>query len=136
MLFLSKKQIVTINKLTVLHHGGNFVPPDNLLNESPLNYLVEIVYADLFGQPLYPSIYDKAGVYIFNIIANHIFSDGNKRTGLEAGLLFLKLNGYQLSDSITNEILTNFILSVASDEQTLETVQEWLKLNAIKKFEY
>lgn len=93
MLFLTKKQIITINRLTVSHHGGNFVLPNNILNESPLDCLVEIVYADLFGQPLYPSIFDKAGVYIFNIIANHIFSDGNKRTGLEAGILFLKLNG-------------------------------------------
>ncbi len=133
MLFLTKSHIITINRLTVLHHGGNYVSPSNLLNESALDYLVEIVFAEMFGQPLYPSIFDKAGVYLFNIIANHIFSDGNKRTGLEAVLLFLKFNGYQLSETITNEILTNFILSVASGEHTLETVQDWLKLNAVKK---
>ncbi len=133
MLFLTKKQIITINKLTISHHGGNFVPPYNLLNESALDYLVEIVYAEIFGQPLYPSIFDKAGVYMFNIIANHIFSDGNKRTGLESGLLFLKLNNYQLSNTISNEILTNFILAVASSECTLESVQEWLRANAIQK---
>lgn len=133
MLFLSKKQIIVINKLTVEAHGGNFVPPYNLLNESALDYLVDAVYAILFDEPLYPTIFDKAGVYMFNIIANHVFSDGNKRTGLEAGLLFLKLNGYQFSNAVSNEILTAFILSVASGEHTLESVQSWLKDNAVQK---
>lgn len=40
-----------------------------------------------------PSVSDKAGLYMFNIISNHIFSDGNKRTGLEAALLFVDLDG-------------------------------------------
>ena len=133
MLFLSKKQIIAINKLTILYHGGNYVAPNNLLNESSLDYLVDAVYAEIFEQPLYPSIFDKAGVYLFNIIANHVFSDGNKRTGLEAGLLFLKLNGYQLSSSVTNQILTDFIIAVASGVHTLESVQAWLKLNAVKR---
>ncbi|MEX8546363.1 MAG: type II toxin-antitoxin system death-on-curing family toxin [Mucilaginibacter sp.] len=133
MLYLSKKQITTINRLTLSSHGGNFVPPYNLLNEPALDYLVDAVFAEIFEQPLYPSIHDKAGLYMFNIIANHIFSDGNKRTGLEAGLLFLKLNGYQLNSQINDEILTDFILSVASGNQALETVQNWLKLNSVKK---
>ncbi len=133
MLFLSKQQIIVINKLTVKVHGGNFVPHYNSLNESALDYLVDAVYANLFAEPLYPTIFNKAGVYMFNIIANHVFSDGNKRTGLEAGLLFLKLNGHQLNNVLSNEILTAFILSVASGEHTLESVQNWLKDNSVKK---
>ncbi|MEO5912455.1 MAG: type II toxin-antitoxin system death-on-curing family toxin [Pelobium sp.] len=85
----------------------------------------------MFGEPLYTSIFDKAGVYIFNIISNHIFSDGNKRTGLDACLLFLDFNGYELKDTVTNLILTDFILSIASSNETLESVQNWLKNNAI-----
>ena len=95
--------------------------------------LVEIVNADLFGEPMYPEIYHKAGVYLFNIISNHIFSDGNKRTGLDACLLFFEFNGYKLSETVSNEILTDFIISIASGEHTLETVQEWLKNNSTKK---
>jgi len=94
---------------------------------------VDIVHAEMFGEQLYPTIFDKAGVYFYNIIANHVFSDGNKRTGLEAGLIFLKINGYQLKNSVSNPLLTNFILSVASGNESLETVQEWLKANSEKK---
>jgi death-on-curing protein len=133
MIFLIKSQILRINHLTIIHHGGNFNPPYNYLNESALDYLVDIVHAEMFGEQLYPTIFDKAGVYVYNIIANHVFSDGNKRTGLEAGLIFLKINGYQLKNSVTNPLLTNFILSVASGNESLETVQEWLKANSEKK---
>ncbi len=82
---------------------------------------------------MYPTVCDKAGVYVFNIIANHIFSDGNTRTGLEAGLIFLKLNGYQLTPVVTNLMLTDFILSVASGNESLKSVQSWLKENSEKK---
>ena len=94
MNYLIKKDILTINLLTIEDVGGNFVPPYNFLHEENLDYLLEAVQAEMFGEPLYPEIYQKAGVYMFNIIVNHIFQDGNKRTGLEAALLFLQLNDY------------------------------------------
>ena len=131
--FFNKISNIKNNYLTIIHHGGNFNPPYNYLNESALDYLVDIVHAEMFGEQLYPTIFDKAGVYVYNIIANHVFSDGNKRTGLEAGLIFLKINGYQLKNSVTNPLLTNFILSVASGNESLETVQQWLKANSEKK---
>jgi death-on-curing protein len=59
---------------------------------------------------------DKAAVYCHNIICNHIFSDGNKRTGLGAALVFLNLNGLDISQTITDEILTAFILKIASGQ--------------------
>ena len=132
MRFLTKYEILLLNKNNISTFGGNFVPPNNLLNESNLDYLIEAVQALLFGNPMYPNIHDKAGVYLFNIICNHIFTDGNKRTGLDACILFLDYNHYQLSNSVTNEILTNFILGLASGEQTLEQVQFWIKSNATK----
>ncbi len=133
MRILTKEEIIFLNKNNISKYGGNFVPPNNLLHENPLDYLVEIVDANLFGEPIYKEIYQKAGVYLFNIISNHVFTDGNKRTGLDACLLFLDYNGYQLRETVSNKILTDFILSVASGNHSLETVQEWLKNNSLPK---
>ena len=130
---LRKKDVVLINKLTIQDVGGNFVPPFNFLHESNLDYLIEIVESEMFGSQMYPEIYHKAGVYMYNIIANHIFQDGNKRTGLESALLFLQLNGYDLKETVTNETLTNFTLSVAAGERTLEEIQKWFEENIEKK---
>ncbi|MBD2757614.1 type II toxin-antitoxin system death-on-curing family toxin [Spirosoma validum] len=125
MEYLQKEDITRINFLTIRHVGGNFVPPANFLHEENLDYLLEAVQAEMFGAPLYPDVHQKAGLYFFNIISNHIFQDGNKRTGLEAALLFLQLNGYDLL--VDDELLINFTLAVASAEYTLETVQDWFK---------
>lgn len=123
--YLTKRDILAINRRMIETVGGNFLPPDNLLKPSALDYLVEAVAAEMFGNPLYPNIWDKAGVYCFNIIANHIFQDGNKRTGLETALLFLELNGYKVN--ATDDELIAFATDVASGKFTLEQVQLWFK---------
>ena len=47
-----------------------------------------------FGQEyLHASISEMAAAYLFHVVRNHPFVDGNKRTGLLAALVFLDLNG-------------------------------------------
>ncbi|GAA4399562.1 hypothetical protein GCM10023187_11630 [Nibrella viscosa] len=87
MIYLDKEDIIFINRRTVSEHGGHFMPPHNFLHEENLDYLLEAVQAEMFGEPLYPTIADKAAVYCYNIICNHIFSDGkNGRFRSRAGL--------------------------------------------------
>ena len=127
MIYLTKAEVIAINHNQVRLFGGNFVPPDNFLHEENLDYVLEAVQASIFGEPLYPEIHQKAGLYLFSIISNHIFQDGNKRTGLQAALIFLLLNKYEFTPSVTDEILINFTLAVASAAHPLETVQAWFK---------
>ena len=126
---LTKKGIIGINEESIINDGGNFMPPNNLLNESNLDYLIDIVDSEMFGEPLYAKIWDKAAVYFFNIICNHIFSDGNKRTGLAAALIYLEAHSFQLKDEITEDILYDFVMKVASGESTLDECREWFKEN-------
>jgi death on curing protein len=130
--YLDKNDITFINRRTVEEHGGNFMPPYNFLHEENLDYLLEAVQAEMFGEPLYPEISDKAALYCYNIICNHIFSDGNKRTGLEAALAFLKLNGMRLDKNLSNEIIYDFIIKVASGQSSLEECRAWFKAHAVK----
>jgi death on curing protein len=126
---LSKSAIIVLNEESTINDGGNFIPPNNLLNESNLDYLIDIVDSEMFGEPLYPEISDKAAVYFFSVICNHIFSDGNKRTGLAAALVYLEAHNFQLKDEITEEILLNFVIKVASGESTLDECRAWFKEN-------
>ena len=143
--YLSRSNIILINRMTVAEHGGNFVPPDNLLNPAPLEYLVESVGAELFSEPLYPTVADKAALYMFNIISNHVFQDGNKRTGLEVANVFLQVNGYRLSRELEpvisadqsipakaitrDEHLIEFTLAVAAGQVPLEACRQWFATN-------
>lgn len=139
MEYLLFEDIVLINEMTIEQHGGNFVPPNNFLHEDALRYVLDSVAAEMFGAPLYPTVPDKAAVYLFSIISNHVFQDGNKRTGLEAALLFLKLNGWQLgagadkdqpNEAIAPDDLYNFTIAVASGERDLDEVRAWFVAHA------
>ena len=129
MIKITKSNVIAINEETIKKDGGNYVPPNNFLHESNLDYLVEIIDSEMFGEPLYPTIADKASIYFYNIICNHIFSDGNKRTGLAVALVFLVLNGYQLKEGIVGDVLFNFVTSVASGQITLDECRNWFKNN-------
>jgi death-on-curing protein len=107
------------------------MPPNNFLHEENLDYLIEAVQAEMFGEPLYPTISDKAALYCYNIICNHIFTDGNKRTGLEAALVFLRLNNMRLSRVLPLNDLYHFILKTASGEVTLEQCREWFESQVV-----
>ena len=129
MRYLTLREIIHANQRTVERHGGNFVPPRNILNESPLLYLIDAVNAEMFGAPLYPTVADKAALYLHAIITGHIFQDGNKRTGLAAALAFLTMNGYFVYDEngvrLGRDELFAFTMSVASGEQDLDAVKAW-----------
>ena len=53
---------------------------------------IEMPKASMFGEFLHVSIYDKAAAYLYHIVCNYPFLDGNKRSGLVAALTFLEAN--------------------------------------------
>ena len=50
-------------------------------------------YASFGGCFLHRDLPEMAAAYLFHIVRNHPFVDGNKRTGAVAALVFLALNG-------------------------------------------
>lgn len=79
----------------------------------------------VFGKEQYPSLFDKAAVYIRNIIGDHPFVDGNKRTGMTAGLMFLSKNGVKVA--LEKKELEDFAVKVAIDKLGVEQIAAWLK---------
>lgn len=129
MLYLLRTDIILINKTMTSNYGGRFVPEENLNNRDAFEYLIDAVGASIFGEPLYPNIWDKAGLYMYNIIDNHVFNDGNKRTGLFSAMLFLDKNGFSFKDGVSNDELINFTYSIGRAEKSLQEVCEWFRIN-------
>ena len=65
------------------------------------------------------TVFDLAALYTIGIIKNHPFVDGNKRTGLLAGRVFLALNGYRFTP---DEAETVHIILAVADGSADETV--------------
>ena len=52
--------------------------------------------ASAFGALIHKDVVAMAAAYLFHIVRNHPFVDGNKRAVLLAALVFLDLNGYDV----------------------------------------
>ncbi len=50
------------------------------------------------GKYLHSGLFEMAAAYAFHIAENHPFVDGNKRTALNAAIVFLGLNGFDVVD--------------------------------------
>ena len=72
------------------------------------------------GKELYPSIDDKAAHLLYFIVKDHLFVDGNKRTGAFLFLRFLHQNNYLLDKKgrtkINDSALTALTLLVAESD--------------------
>ncbi len=76
------------------------------------------------------TLFTKAAALIDSLIRNHPFVDGNKRTGMTAGALFLRRNGYVLKAA--NVDLVKVVLGVAQAQFSPEQIADWLKENTQK----
>lgn len=89
---------LTLADLLQLHadqigrYGGDPALRDQGLLESALAQPA----ATFSGQLLHADLFEMAAAYMFHIVRNHPFADGNKRTGLMAALVFLDDNGVQI----------------------------------------
>lgn len=79
-----------------------------------------------FGEEeLYKNIFEKAAVYAHSIAESQPFVDGNKRTGLNAALLFLALNGYEVNECRME--LYEVMIAIAKKEATRDDIAELLR---------
>ncbi len=66
-----------------------------------------------------------SAAYILGLIRNHPFVDGNKRTGLVVGALFLRRNGKPLT--APQPETANVILELAAGSWTEKQLTAWLR---------
>lgn len=60
------------------------------------------------------NVYEMAAAYLFHLVKNHPFLDGNKRVGAVAALVFLLLNGYEFD--APEDDFAELVLAVARGE--------------------
>lgn len=70
---------------------------------------------------------EKAAVYLRNIIGDHPFSDGNKRTAVTVCGIFLARNHKTMTAVPKN--LESFTVKVATEHLSIEEIAAWLEKN-------
>jgi death-on-curing protein len=69
-----------------------------------------------------------AAAYLFHIVRNHPFIDGNKRVGAVAAFVFLALNGIDLD--ATEDAFEALVMEVAQSRVGKSEVAEFLRQNS------
>ena len=94
--------------------------------DSSFKSSVNTIYQTFDGKELYPSIEEKAAMFLYLVVKNHSFSDGNKRIAaflflwfLEKNRILYKKNGQKLIENNTLVALTLLIAESKSEEKNM-----------------
>jgi death-on-curing protein len=124
MRYITLEEILRLHYQVIEDFGGSH----GVRAEERLKSVVEAPRQEVFGQEQYPTLLEKAAVYLRNIIGDHPFSDGNKRTGVTVAGVFLLRNGIKLT--ATPKELEDFAVKIATDHLDVPAIAGWLNQHA------
>jgi prophage maintenance system killer protein/prophage antirepressor-like protein len=99
-----------------------------------LKSIIANIYQTFGGKDVYPTIEEKAANFLYLIIKNHTFIDGNKRIGATLFLYFLNFYGLLYREGqaiITPETLVAITLLIAQSSPNEKDIMIDLLLNII-----
>lgn len=96
--FLSPEEVLRLHQHLITAFGGDV----GILNPGALESALAQPMMTAFGEFLHRDIVEQAAAYLFHLVANHPFCDGNKRIGLHATLVFLDTNGVEVLGEVTD----------------------------------
>ena len=94
-IFLTVDDVLSLHDLHLQRYGGSAGVRDRALLESAVSQ----AQASFGGEYLPSDLAGMAAAYLFSLVKNHDFIDGNKRAGLAAALTFLDLSGFAIDHS-------------------------------------
>lgn len=95
---LAETEFLTVEVVLALHQRqlDRFGGGEGLRDRGLLESAVAQPQASFGGTYAHDGLFAMAAAYLFHIVANHPFVDGNKRVGLLAAQVFLDVNGVTL----------------------------------------
>ena len=90
--FLTLDEVLEVHAYQVAHHGGDAA----VLDMGKLESAIAQPRQMFAGQFLHEDLCSMAAAYLFHVVQNHAFADGNKRTGTHTAIAFLDLNGLSI----------------------------------------
>ncbi len=125
MLFLTLDDILESHQNQIDTYGGSHGIRDIGLLESAIAQ----PEASFGGQYLHADLFEMAAAYLYHLVMNHPFVDGNKRVGLEASLIFLEINDENLSAS--DEELVDLVLKTTAGQVGKREIAEFFRSHCV-----
>ncbi|MFT7557376.1 MAG: death-on-curing protein [Planctomycetota bacterium] len=125
MRYLSVEEVILVHRQVISVYGG----VQGILDIHLLESAIFRPQTTIGGQEMFPEVFDKAAVLMQLIIRNHAFHDGNKRTGLLAMLMFMRLNTTQIK--LSRQEAVAFARKIARNELDLKEIKETIQQHAV-----
>ena len=119
IVFLSLPDVLQIHKDQIERYGGD----SGIRDLELLKSAIAMPESGMGDKYYHPGLFDMAAAYLYHLIQNHPFIDGNKRTGVVTALVFLIINGVELN--FEEEELENLIWEVAKGRLDKRTISEF-----------
>lgn len=123
MIFLMLDEVIAIHSDQIGRYGGSIGIRDVGLLDSAL----AMPQASFDGSYLHETLHEMAAAYLYHIVQNHPFVDGNKRTGLMVAIAFMGLNGVSLVAD--QDALCEMVVAVAAGQRSKSEVAIFLQEN-------
>jgi len=123
--FLTIDEVLAIHRDQIARYGGS----EGVRDWGLLQSAIAMPAATFGGQFLHCDLCEMAAAYLFHIVKNHPFIDGNKRVGAVAAYVFLALNDVRLTAD--NDTYADLVLTVARGETPKSAVAEFFRANKI-----
>jgi death-on-curing protein len=108
VLFLSVEEVLALHDDQLRLFGGSA----GIRDRNALESAIATPAATFDGAFLHDDLFHMAAAYAFHLAENQPFVDGNKRTALNAALVFLDINGWIVSDP--DERLYDAMISISA----------------------
>ena len=123
--FLTLHEVLAIHLDQIARYGG----AEGIRDWNLLRSAVAMPTATFNGRFLHTDLHEMAAAYLFHLVKNHPFVDGNKRVGAAAADVFLALN--DLVFTADADAYADLVLSVASGRSTPKSaIAEFFRKNA------
>lgn len=122
--FLSLEEVIEIHRDQISRYGGSCGIRDRGLLQSA----VAQPSTTFDGRYLHADLFEMAAAYLFHLVQNHPFVDGNKRVGAVAALVFLLMNDQDIETS--NAEFEGLVMSVACGAADKATIASFFQSHA------
>jgi death-on-curing protein len=120
-LFLDIHMVMRTHLSVIERYGGQA----GLRDAGLLHSAIAMPQASFGGEPLHIDLFEMAAAYLYHIVQNHPFIDGNKRTGAASALIFLDINGIEIRAD--EDGLVDMALRVASGQAGKNDIAQFLR---------
>jgi death-on-curing protein len=119
--FLGLDEVLEIHRDQIDRYGGRHGVRDLGL----LEWALGVPRSGAGGRYFHQDLFEMAAAYLFHIVDDHPFVDGNKRTGAVAAFVFLAMNGRRLEAS--NPAYERLVRSVAAGREDKAAVAAFFR---------